>query len=104
MKSQLSNIVVKGVYGADSTAGAGGGSTDTLGVVAVSRNNTNICFKWRQDSTTATSFNAGADCELLHVPPSFQVDNISNATTVTTNTEKCLIDEWESVLSESVAA
>ncbi|KAL2453922.1 Scarecrow-like protein 6 [Abeliophyllum distichum] len=99
-----SSTLSSSLGGAGSTAGGGGCSTDTLGVVAVSGNNTNICSKWRQDSTTATSSNAGADCELLPVPPSLQIGNISAATTATANTEKCSMDEWESVLSESVAA
>ncbi|KAL2477970.1 scarecrow-like protein 22 [Forsythia ovata] len=99
-----SSTLSSSLGGAGSTAGGGGCSTDTLGVVAVSGNTTNICSKWRQDSTTATSSNAGADCELLPVPPSLQIGNISAATTATANTEKCSMDEWESVLSESVAA
>ncbi|KAL2555914.1 scarecrow-like protein 22 [Forsythia ovata] len=58
----------------------------------------------RQDSTTATSSNAGADCELLYVSPFLQIGNISAAITATANTEKCSMDEWESVWSESVVA
>ncbi|KAL2525621.1 scarecrow-like protein 22 [Abeliophyllum distichum] len=94
VESQQANIIINGVYGASSKAGGGGGgSTDTFGVVAVLGNNIIICSKWRQDCTNS---NIGADCELLHVPPSLQIGNISTATTDTSNTKKCSTDEWES--------
>ncbi|XP_022852130.1 scarecrow-like protein 22 isoform X1 [Olea europaea var. sylvestris] len=100
-----SSTLSSSLGGAGSIPGGGGGagSTDTADVTAVSGNNTNLSSKWRQDST-ATSSNAGADYEVLPVPPSLQIRNISAITTATPNTEKCSMDEWESVLSESVAA
>lgn len=85
--------------GGGSTSGGGGGaaSTDTAGVAAVS--DTNPSPKWQQDSTTATSSNAGgADSELLPVPPSLEIGAATGG-----NPEKFAMEDWESVLSESAA-
>ncbi|KAL1548672.1 hypothetical protein AAHA92_16876 [Salvia divinorum] len=80
-----------------SSLGGGGGaaaSTDTAGVAAVSDTN-----PWHQDSTTATSSNAGPpDSDLLPVPPL----NLEIGT-ATGNPEKFAMEDWESVLSESAA-
>ncbi|XP_073029032.1 scarecrow-like protein 6 [Primulina eburnea] len=79
--------------------GVGGGtSTDTAGVVAVSHINPSP--KWMQNSTTATSSNAGgADPELLPVPPSLEIETACERG----NAEKCGMEDWESVFSGSVA-
>ncbi|KAH6822986.1 GRAS family transcription factor [Perilla frutescens var. hirtella] len=82
-----------------SLGGGGGGaaSTDTAGVAAVS--DTNPSPKWQQDSTTATSSNAGGpDSELLPVPPSLEIGAAGAG-----NPEKFAMEDWESVLSESAA-
>lgn len=83
--------------GGGSTGGGGGAaSTDTAGVAAVS--DTNPSPKWQQDSTTATSSNAGgADSDLLSVPPALEIGAAGG------NPEKFAMEDWESVLSESVA-
>ncbi|GFP80888.1 scarecrow-like protein 6 [Phtheirospermum japonicum] len=75
----------------------GGASTDTAGVAAVS--DTNPSPKWQHDSTTATSSNAaaGADPDLLPIPPSFEI-----GTTAAAAPEKFAMEDWESVLSDSV--
>lgn len=85
--------------GGGSTGGGGGAaSTDTAGVAAVS--DTNPSPKWQQDSTTATSSNAGgADSELLPVPPSLEIGSAGGGG----NPEKYAMEDWESVLSESAA-
>ncbi|KAL1543387.1 scarecrow-like protein 6 [Salvia divinorum] len=79
-----------------SSLGGGGAaaSTDTAGVAAVS--DTNPSPKWQQDSTTATSSNAGGapDSDLLPVPPSLEIRG---------NPEKFAMEDWEGVLSESAA-
>ncbi|PIN10750.1 hypothetical protein CDL12_16649 [Handroanthus impetiginosus] len=90
--------------GGGSTGGGGGGaaSTDTAGAAAVSDSNPSP--KWQQDSTTATSSNAGgADSGLLPVPPSLEIGASADGGDGG-NTEKCAMDDWENVLSESVAA
>ncbi|KAL0339285.1 UNVERIFIED_CONTAM: Scarecrow-like protein 6 [Sesamum angustifolium] len=86
--------------GGGSTEG-GAASTDTGGVAAVS--DTNPSPKWQQDSNTATSSNAGgADSELLSVPPSLEIGTAGGRDGK--NTEKCAMEDWENVLSESAAA
>ncbi|KAI3444725.1 hypothetical protein Pfo_001390 [Paulownia fortunei] len=87
--------------GGGSTGGGGGAaSTDTAGVAAVS--DTNPSPKWQQDSTTATSSNAGgADSELLPIPPSLEIGTTGGGSGG--NSEKFAMEDWESVLSESVA-
>ncbi|KAL0379695.1 UNVERIFIED_CONTAM: hypothetical protein Sangu_0033800 [Sesamum angustifolium] len=87
--------------GGGSTGGGGGAaSTDTAGVAAVS--DTNPSPKWQQDSTTATSSNAGgADSELLPIPPSLEIGTAGGGSGG--NGEKFAMEDWESVLSESVA-
>ncbi|XP_073291304.1 scarecrow-like protein 22 [Primulina huaijiensis] len=85
-----------------SFCGGGGGapSTDTAEVAAVS--DTNPSPKWQQDSTTATSSNvARVDSELLPVPTSLETGIACGGGVV--NAEKCSMEDWESVLSESVA-
>ncbi|KAH6760010.1 hypothetical protein C2S51_016959 [Perilla frutescens var. frutescens] len=82
-----------------SLGGSGGGaaSTDTAGVAVVS--DTNPSPKWQQDSTTATSSNAGGpDSELLPVPPSLEIGAAGVG-----NPEKFTMEDWESVLSEFAA-
>ncbi|KAL1543386.1 scarecrow-like protein 6 [Salvia divinorum] len=76
--------------------GAAAASTDTAGVAAVS--DANPSPKWQQDSTTATSSNAGgpSDSDLLPVPPSLEIGRGGNP-------EKVAMEDWESVLSESAA-
>ncbi|KAH6767482.1 GRAS family transcription factor [Perilla frutescens var. hirtella] len=84
-----------------SLGGGGGGaaSTDTAGVAAVSDRNPSP--KWQQDSTTATSSSAGGvDSELIPVPPSLEVAASGGGGSA----EKCAMEDWESVLSESAAA
>ncbi|XP_057807359.1 scarecrow-like protein 6 isoform X1 [Salvia miltiorrhiza] len=76
-----------------STGGGGAASTDTAGVAAVS--DTNPSPKWQQDSTTATSSNAGGGADLLPVLPSLDGGG--------GNPEKFAMEDWESVLSESAA-
>ncbi|XP_042054849.1 scarecrow-like protein 6 [Salvia splendens] len=68
---------------------------DTAGVAAVSDTN------WHQDSTTATSSNAGPPhSDLLPVPPL----NLEIGTAAATaNPEKFAMEDWESVLSDSAA-
>ncbi|CAA0842691.1 Scarecrow-like protein 6 [Striga hermonthica] len=94
--SNLSSSLVGG-------GGGGGASTDTAGVAAVS--DANPSPKWQQhDSTTATSSNAGgrddgADTDLLPVPPSLDIGAGGSAG----NPEKFAMEDWEGVLSESVA-
>ncbi|KAL2234031.1 scarecrow-like protein 6 [Sesamum indicum] len=87
--------------GGGSTGGGGGAaSTDTAGVAAVS--DTNPSPKWQQDSTTATSSNAGgANSELLPIPPSLEIGTAGGGSGG--NGEKFAMEDWESVLSESVA-
>ncbi|KAI3449097.1 hypothetical protein Pfo_005762 [Paulownia fortunei] len=81
--------------------GGGGGSTDTARVAAVS--DANPTPKWQQDSTTATSSNAGgADSELLPNPPSLEIGTAGVGDGG--NTEKCAMEDWDNVLPESVAA
>ncbi|KAL0373333.1 UNVERIFIED_CONTAM: Scarecrow-like protein 6 [Sesamum radiatum] len=71
------------------------------GVAAVS--DTNPSPKWQQDSNTATSSNAGgADSELFPVPPSLEIGTAGGRDG--RNTEKCAMEDWENVLSESAAA
>ncbi|KAL6499396.1 hypothetical protein OROHE_026059 [Orobanche hederae] len=76
--------------------GGGGASTDTAGVAAVS--DANPSPKWQHDSTTATSSNAagGADPDLLPVPPYLQIGTTASVP------EKFAMEDWETVLSESV--
>ncbi|KAL9175964.1 hypothetical protein ABFS82_02G147300 [Erythranthe guttata] len=86
--------------GGGSTAGGGGAaSTDTAGVAAAVSDT-----KWQQqDSTTATSSNAGRpDSGLLSVPPPLQIGT-ATAACGGANPEKFAMEDWESVLSESVA-
>ncbi|CAA0820376.1 Scarecrow-like protein 6, partial [Striga hermonthica] len=81
-----------------SLGGGGGGaaSADTAGVAAVS--DAGPSPKWQQhDSTTATSGGGGADPDLLPVPPSLDICAAGG------NTEKFAMEDWEGVLSESVA-
>ncbi|XP_051121120.1 scarecrow-like protein 27 [Andrographis paniculata] len=77
-------------------AGGGAASTDTAGVAAVS--DPNPSPRWQQDSTTATSSNAGgrADSQLLPIPPSLEIGTAAAAA------GKFGMEDWESVLSESV--
>ncbi|XP_075519237.1 uncharacterized protein LOC142553116 [Primulina tabacum] len=85
-----------------SFCGGGGGaaSNDTAGVVAVS--DTNPSPKWHLDSTTATSSNVGrVDSELLPIPTSLDTGIACGGGVG--NAEKCAMEDWESVLSESVA-
>lgn len=73
-----------------SSIGCGGGaaSVDTAGAAAAS--DRNLSPKWQHDSTTATSSSGGGiDSELLPIPPSLA--------------DKCALEDWESVLSESAA-
>lgn len=77
--------------------GSGGGGAISTGVAAVSGNSS---IKWHQDAPSTTSSNVGAESELHPVPPSFEMGG--GATTVAA--EKCTMEEWERVLSESVTA
>ncbi|PIN09668.1 hypothetical protein CDL12_17752 [Handroanthus impetiginosus] len=96
-----SSSTLSSSHGGGSTGGGGGAaSTDTAGVAAVS--DTNPSPKWQQDSTTATSSNAGgADSELLPVPQSLEIGNAGGGGGG--NPEKFAMEDWESMLSESVA-
>ncbi|GER44871.1 GRAS family transcription factor [Striga asiatica] len=79
-----------------SSLGGGAASVDTAGVAAVS--DADPSPKWQQhDSTTATSGGGGADHDLLPVPPSLDIGAAGG------NTEKFAMEDWEGVLSESVA-
>ncbi|KAA8520488.1 hypothetical protein F0562_014744 [Nyssa sinensis] len=88
--------------------GGGGGSTDTAGVAAVSGNPSQ---KWPPLQQETSSSNAGVESgcgslELHTVPPSLEIG--SSGGTTTTGAEKCGMgmgmEDWEIVLSESVAA
>ncbi|KAL6494096.1 hypothetical protein OROGR_032005 [Orobanche gracilis] len=83
-------------FGGVSAGGGAGASNDTAGVAAVS--DANPSPKWQHDSTTATSSNAavGADPDLLPVPPYLQIGNTASVP------EKFAMEDWETVLSESV--
>ncbi|XP_052171214.1 scarecrow-like protein 6 [Diospyros lotus] len=74
--------------------GGGGGSTETAGVAAVSGNPSQ---KWQEPTTSS---GPGLDSELHPVPP------LLGAASAAAAPEKCGlgIDDWEGVLSESVAA
>ncbi|KAH6808470.1 hypothetical protein C2S51_029578 [Perilla frutescens var. frutescens] len=72
-------------------------SNSFAGVATVS--DTNPSPKWQQDSTTATSSNAGEpDSELLPVPPSLEI-GVADVK----NPKKFTMEDLESVLSESTA-
>ncbi|XP_031113055.1 scarecrow-like protein 6 [Ipomoea triloba] len=87
-----------------SCGGGGGGETDAARVAAVSGN---PASKWQQDNTTATSSNAGGgESELLQpVPPSLDFGGGGAAAGAAVGggetAEKCGMEEWDSVLSES---
>uniref|UniRef100_A0A5B7ADN1 Uncharacterized protein n=1 Tax=Davidia involucrata TaxID=16924 RepID=A0A5B7ADN1_DAVIN len=88
--------------------GGGGGSTDTTGVAAVSGNPSR---KWPPVQQETSSSNAGVESgcgslELQPVPPSVEIGGGSGGGTITAGAEKCGLgmEDWESVLSESIAA
>uniref|UniRef100_A0A5B7AH46 Putative scarecrow-like protein 27 n=1 Tax=Davidia involucrata TaxID=16924 RepID=A0A5B7AH46_DAVIN len=88
--------------------GGSGGSTDTAGVAAVSGNPSQ---KWPPLQQETSSSNAGVESgcgslELQPVPPSVEIGGGSGGGTITAGAEKCGLgmEDWESVLSESVAA
>lgn len=78
--------------------GGGAASTDTAGVAAVSGNSST---KWHQDAPSTTSSNVAAESELQPLQQSLEM---GSAATGTTAVEKCALEEWESVLPDSVAA
>ncbi|KAL6965043.1 hypothetical protein U1Q18_036100 [Sarracenia purpurea var. burkii] len=90
--------------------GRGGcGSTDTAGVVAVSGNRSQ---KWHSEQQETSSFNGGVESGcgssgfFQPIPPPLQIGNsTAAATSAAVAAEKCGLgmDDWESVLSESVA-
>ncbi|KAL0411509.1 UNVERIFIED_CONTAM: Scarecrow-like protein 6 [Sesamum latifolium] len=96
-----SSTLSSSLGGGGGGTGGGAASTDTGGVAAVL--DTNPSPKWQQDSNTATSSNAGgADSELFPVPPSLEIGTAGGRDG--RNTEKCAMEDWENVLSESAAA
>ncbi|CAI9103627.1 OLC1v1002147C1 [Oldenlandia corymbosa var. corymbosa] len=85
------------------TASGGGGGAVSTGVAAVSGNSP---IKWHQDApSTTTSSNVGAESELHPVPPSLEMGGGgAGAAAAAAAPEKCTMEEWDSVLPESVAA
>ncbi|KAI5647435.1 hypothetical protein M9H77_33440 [Catharanthus roseus] len=98
--STLSSSLGGNSGGAAAVGGCSGGgvaSTDTAGVAAVSGNSST---KWHQDAPSTTSSNVAAESELQPIHQSLEMGSAATANAA----EKCTMEEWESVLPDSVAA